>query len=180
MNSEATSIGGPPAARVVPGRECGACTLCCKVVAVVELDKPAGTWCAHARSKSGCGIYEMRPPGCRTFYCHWMLDRNFGPEWKPDKAKFALMQTPQGVTAFVDPGHPAAWRRSPYYESLKRWAIEGAREGRIVAIRVGTRAHVVLPDRDVDIGIMAPDESLQFAIGPNGILDVRKVSQPAA
>jgi len=28
--------------RVVSGRSCGTCTLCCKAVGVLEIDKPAG------------------------------------------------------------------------------------------------------------------------------------------
>lgn len=179
MTTEATSIEGSGAARVVPGRACGTCTLCCKVIAVVELDKPPGTWCVHC-SKNGCGIYETRPQGCRTYYCHWMLDRNFGPEWKPEKSKFALIQTPQGITAFVDPGNASAWRRSPYFETFKRWAMESARNGRIVAVRVGPRAYVVLPDREVDLGVMTAEDALELGTGPNGGLDVRKVKRPAA
>ena len=34
-------------ARVVPGRECGTCTLCCKLIAVAALGKPPGVWCTH-------------------------------------------------------------------------------------------------------------------------------------
>jgi hypothetical protein len=33
---------------VVAGRSCGSCSLCCKVMPVQELSKPAGQWCVHA------------------------------------------------------------------------------------------------------------------------------------
>ncbi len=29
-------------------RECGTCTLCCKVMGIHALDKPRGVWCDHA------------------------------------------------------------------------------------------------------------------------------------
>src|SRR4051812_22511432 len=77
--------------RVVPGRACGCCTLCCKVIAVTDFDKPPGVWCAHCIRGKGCGIYESRPTDCRTFFCEWMLEHGLGPEWKPEHAKFALV-----------------------------------------------------------------------------------------
>ena len=78
-------------ARVVAGRACGTCTLCCKVIAVVDFDKPPGVWCPHCVRGKGCGIYETRPTDCRTFFCEWMLTTSLGPEWKPERSKFALV-----------------------------------------------------------------------------------------
>src|SRR5262245_28949831 len=31
------------------GRECGSCSLCCCVLEIVELNRPAHTWCPHFR-----------------------------------------------------------------------------------------------------------------------------------
>src|SRR4051794_24207443 len=45
-------------ARVLPGRSCGTCTLCCKVVGVLEIDKPGGVWCRHCVSGKHCAIYD--------------------------------------------------------------------------------------------------------------------------
>ena len=58
------------ASRLVPGRECGTCMLCCKVMAIDALGKPPGVWCRHIKRGVGCDIYEQRPSECRTFYCH--------------------------------------------------------------------------------------------------------------
>ena len=42
------------------------------------------------------------------------------------RAKFALVIAEGGhLTAFVDPGFPAAWRGAPYFETFKRWSLEG-------------------------------------------------------
>lgn len=55
-------------------RECGGCTMCCKVMHVPELEKPAGTWCPHCDIGEGCGIYDERPKPCRDFECLWLQD----------------------------------------------------------------------------------------------------------
>jgi hypothetical protein len=160
-----------------PGRECGTCTLCCKLIAVTALEKPPGTWCPHCVRGKGCGIYQTRPPECRTFYCHWMLEKGLTADWKPEKAKFALVTSEGGhMTAFVDPGFPGAWRSSPYFETLKRWSLEGARANpaRIVTVRIGTRGIVILPDREIDIGMIGPDDAIRLEPGPGGRIEVRK------
>jgi hypothetical protein len=167
---------------VVPGRECGTCTLCCKAVGVLEIAKPAGVWCRHCSSGKQCGIYESRFASCRTFYCQWMLEKSLGPEWKPDRAKFVLVKTEGGrhLSACVDPGYPSAWRRSPYYENLKQWAAEGIRRApdlHLVDAMIGNRCVVILPDRDVDVGILAPDEMIQLSAGADMAVEVHKVKR---
>jgi hypothetical protein len=52
-------------------RECGACTVCCTVLAETELQKPMRCACRHV-GLAGCGIYETRPKGCREFHCLWL------------------------------------------------------------------------------------------------------------
>jgi hypothetical protein len=176
MASEDPQLSDVP--RVVAGRECGTCTLCCKLVAVTALKKPPGTWCSHCVRGKGCGIYETRPDECRTFHCHWMLEKGLTPDWKPEKTKFVLVTSEGGhMTAFVDPGFPGAWRNSPYFETLKRWSLQGARAlpARIVMVRIGTRGIVILPDREIDIGVVGPDDAITFEPGPGGRIEVRKV-----
>ncbi|MEA2930939.1 MAG: hypothetical protein QOG38_3367 [Hyphomicrobiales bacterium] len=168
--------------RLVPGRECGTCMMCCKVQAIDELGKPPGVWCRHVTRGVGCGIYETRPAECRRYYCHWMVDAKLPDAWKPDRAKFTLTVGAGGnVTAFVDPGLPGAWRQAPYYETFKRWAAEGlrARPVRVVMVRIGTRGMVVLPDREVDIGTVGPNESIRLDGRPDGTIDVHKFKRDA-
>ena len=170
----------------IPGRACGTCTLCCKAVAVEELAKPIGEWCPHCVRQKGCAIYDARPESCRTFYCQWMLVGALGPEWKPDRAKFALVMTAANhLTAFVDPGFPAAWRRAPYYEHLKRWAAAGmgaTSQPNIVDVRIGPRCIVLLPDREVDIGTLGTDEEIGLtwqAGAAGGAYRVEKIPRPS-
>lgn len=169
--------------RIVPGRECGTCLLCCKVMAIDALEKPPGVWCKHIKRGVGCEIYDTRPTECRRYYCHWMMDANLPADWKPDRAKFALTVNAGGhITAFVDPGLPGAWRQAPYYQQFKRWAVEGvrARPVRVVMIRIGTRGLVVLPDAEIDIGTVSRDESITLEGRPDGTIGVRKFKNDAA
>jgi hypothetical protein len=55
-------------------RTCEGCSLCCKLVAVPDLDKPAGKWCQHCSPKDNlsCTIYESRPGNCQDFQCLWL------------------------------------------------------------------------------------------------------------
>ena len=166
--------------RVVAERTCGSCTLCCKVIAVADFDKLPGVWCPHCIRGKGCGIYATRPTDCRTFFCEWMLTKSLGPEWKPERAKFALVMGAGGhLTAFVDPGFPAAWRGAPYFETFKRWSLEGARASpaRVITIRIATRVIVILPDREIDVGHVGPDESVQLVPAPGGGIEARKVQR---
>lgn len=163
-----------------PGRDCGTCTLCCKVYDVPVLDKPAGQWCQHCKPGRGCGIWATRPDYCRAFYCLWMTEGWIGPEWKPDQSKMVLTIEPASrfLLAQVDPGNPGAWKKEPYYAQLKRWAASAATQKRLVIVYVNQRAVVVLPDRDVDIGLVTPGDRVVMSerVTAHGILlDIKKV-----
>lgn len=67
-------------------RTCGSCTLCCKVMAVEELGKPAGKWCSICSPTEGCYAYAERPKECRDFACLW-LRGEIPEEFKPDRSK---------------------------------------------------------------------------------------------
>jgi hypothetical protein len=57
-----------PVPSPVPSKSCGDCGMCCKVLHIGELDKPAGQWCGVFRKGSGCGDYrpDPRPAGAST------------------------------------------------------------------------------------------------------------------
>jgi hypothetical protein len=159
---------------LVPGRACGSCMMCCKVPHIEEFAKPAGIWCQHAAPGKGCVIYADRPASCRAFYCLWMQDARFGPEWKPDRAKFVVYLQRNGVhlQIGVDPNFPNAWTKAPYIAQIKRWAVEGAEHGRLVFVRIGPRMIAVLPDREVDMGRVDPEDDIVVSQrpGPAGMV----------
>jgi hypothetical protein len=147
---------------LVPGRSCGTCSLCCKVYSVQELDKPAGRWCIHVTRGSGCANHAGRPPVCRQFYCSWLVDPNLGPEWKPEVSRFVLSADPayRALTLMVDSGMPFAWKREPYYSVLKKFSEVFFRLNQKVLVNHRGHITVILPDRDVPIGVVAPGEEI--------------------
>lgn len=145
---------------LVLGRRCDSCTLCCKVLSIEELAKPKGNWCSHCDVGRGCRIYEQRPVECRNFYCGFLTVPDLSEEWRPSKSKIVLVSELDGVriAAHVDPARPDAWRKEPFYSKLKEWAIAAAASQCQVVICIGKRTIVVLPDREVDLGIIEDDE----------------------
>ncbi len=161
-----------------PGRDCGTCTLCCKVYEVPAVASPIGQWCRHCLPGRGCGIHATRPDHCRAFHCLWMTTTFLGPDWKPEKAKFVLSVDPatRALLAQVDPGAPKSWLREPYYAQFKRWAREGLTDRRFVSGCGNHLAPLVLPDRDVAIGELTRDMRLVVKPTADGTMQVEKVA----
>ena len=142
----------PPA----PSRGCDGCTLCCKVLRIDELAKPANVWCVH-RASGGCAIHGSHPQTCRDFFCLWIEDASFGPEWKPDRSHFVMSRSASGKGLFlnVDADAPDAWKAEPYYSALKRLAV-GAVTGKYIAVSVGERVFIVFPEQDLEVCDLGP------------------------
>ena len=146
----------------VSGKECGECSLCCKLpkIDTPEFSKPATTWCSHCRpGREGCSIYDDRPPICRGFACLWLLHPLMPDEWKPSICKMVIYFTndePSICVIEVDPSVPNRWREEPCHEGIRLLAADGVNrvynncfyETRVI---VGKNAFIILPDEDVDI-----------------------------
>lgn len=152
-------------------RSCGTCTLCCKLLLISEINKPHGVWCQHGRPGRGCAIYADRPKECRTFRCGYLAAPELPEEWHPAKSKIVLVAEPGGgVTAVVDPGRADAWKQEPFYSRLKAWSADVVQRKQGVLVRIGKRTIAVLPDRDIDLGIMDSGEKVlvEQITGPHG------------
>lgn len=136
------------AADIVQGRECGSCTLCCKLLRVEELDTPPGQWCPHCDVKAGCTIYQQRPTECRQFYCEYLLDPALGEHWKPARCKMVVVfeEHLNALVIHVDPDRPHGWRAEPYYSQIRRWARQAAGRRRQVIVWQGNRKIVIAGD----------------------------------
>jgi hypothetical protein len=146
----------------VTDRTCGSCTLCCKVMQVDALGKPAGKWCPHCAPGRGCKIYETRPQECRTFNCAWIMDARLGPHWKPEKCKFLLIAKSDGseIEVRCDSGFPTAWRVAPYYAQILQWAREvAALEGTLI-VYVGRSGTLVTPDAEFPLGEIGANDRI--------------------
>jgi hypothetical protein len=129
-------------------------------MAIPEVESPAGEWCRHCRPGNGCGLHPNWPPICRDFYCMWLYRADIGPHWVPSKSKMVLCSELDGarIAAHVDKSTPGAWLRSPYYEDLTQWSKIAAEAQTQVSVWIGMHAIVILPDRDVDLGVVGEDE----------------------
>ena len=166
-------------------RSCGSCALCCKLLGLVEPNK-LSQWCPHCLKSTGCSIYDSRPNVCRAFNCVWLTDAKFGDEWQPTRSKIVICHVRYGNTSnlvfHVDPGWPLSWRNEPYYSQLKRLARNGLGHDGIVTVNVGKRVFVVLPNKDVDLGICNVDGKISIKRSWDGLdweVDVSKVPQHA-
>jgi len=158
----------PDAPKIVEGRSCEGCSMCCFLLEVATLGKPVNAWCRHCPTKQRCTVYPDRPAECREFHCGWLTTPSVGDEWAPRRSRIVLAAELDGqrMTAIVHPDRPGAWRREPYYRQLKAWAEAAvAFKGQVVA-KLGNRYTVILPDRDVDLGELGPDEMIVTAITP--------------
>ncbi|WP_027527888.1 hypothetical protein [Bradyrhizobium sp. Ec3.3] len=141
-------------------RQCGDCTLCCKVMAIEALSKPVNVWCAHCRPGRGWAIYAERPPECESFSCLWLVNDLLDEQWKPSRSKLVLTTSEDGLEVRCDPGFPNAWRKHPYAAEIREWAVAGETNDMTVVVIVGQRMILVTPDREFDLGIVGPDERI--------------------
>jgi hypothetical protein len=153
---------------IVPGRACGSCLMCCKAFPVLELAKPAGRWCTHAKAGKGCGIHDARPETCRTFFCVWMRNPTLGDEWKPDRAKFVMSSFAgsEVLAITVDPAQPTAWKREPYHSTIRAWAGSAIESRSQVLLICGERVSVILPNTELEVGVLSPGD--QIALSHDG------------
>lgn len=142
-------------------RPCGECSLCCKLMAIDELKKPANRWCAHVAIGKGCRIYDERPAACRSYQCVWTMMRGFDDAWRPDRAKFMMDAGESQLIICCDPAAPDAWRREPYYSRLKALSSRRARPFTLVLVRLRGRIIVVFPETEIDVGPERPELKIQ-------------------
>jgi hypothetical protein len=145
------------------GRECGDCSLCCKVldIDVPELQKPPGAWCQHCSpGRGGCGIYETRPDICRGFACGWLVIPWLGEEWKPSLSKIVVHhKRAEGGRVdchfIVDQSVPERWREAPYHDEIRQIAFSNLNTAdgphMQTYVKVRGRSILVLPQKEVDV-----------------------------
>ena len=155
------------------GRECGECTLCCKVLALEEPAKPASSWCPHCKPGHGCLIYANRPAECRAFSCLWLVNDLLDQHWKPSKSRLVLTTSEDGIEVRCDPGFPDAWRKEPFRSEIQQWAVFGEARDLTVIVIIGDRIILIAPDREFDLGIVQPDERIVRELEGTRLVNVR-------
>jgi len=137
-------------------RECGSCTLCCKLLPVKGINKPALKRCQFQRH-TGCTVYHKPEKGfpweCGLWNCIWLQGDDAANLSRPDRSHYVIDVMPDYVTAqepdlgvikipvvqiWVDPKHPEA-HRDP---ELRAWLLR--RQGFAGLIRYGNEEAFVL------------------------------------
>lgn len=93
--------------------DCGACSLCCKLLDVPGL-AAAGQWCPHCRpgtSGGGCTIHDHRPEVCLGFNCFWRAE-SWPDPLQPSRCKVMFEALPgvETILISVEASRPDAWK----------------------------------------------------------------------
>jgi hypothetical protein len=141
-------------------KSCGPCTLCCTVLDIPELAKPAGRPCVHLGA--GCGIYPDRPTPCRVFTCGWLATEALGEAWRPDIAGFLVRDERATGSLCIDvaPDRPGAWRAQPYLTQIKAWSRMVHDRSGCLLVFEGAEVTVVFPEEDIALGAVGPQPKL--------------------
>ncbi|WP_375776144.1 hypothetical protein ACE103_31005 [Bradyrhizobium sp. ma5] len=141
-------------------------------MAIEALAKPANAWCAHCRPGHGCRIYPSRPAECRAFGCVWLVNELLEEHWKPSRSKLVLTTSDDGLEVRCDPGFPDAWRRQPFRNELREWAISGEALDMTVVVIVGQRITLLTAEREFDLGVVGSDERIMRELEGTRVVNV--------
>jgi hypothetical protein len=124
---------------------CGDCAMCCKLMRVDELRKPACQWCQHINAEHhGCTIYEDRPQTCRDFECVWLqtqYQRNgecaMPAELRPDRSRVVIdvLRNGSGLVFHVEQSRPDAHTRG----AMGRLFVACVRRDPLTVVVVGDK-----------------------------------------
>ena len=111
--------------------KCGACTMCCTVLAVPEINKLENVRCKYLTEK-GCGIYETRPLACKQFECLWLSTRldpvppiTMPAATRPDRSKVIAIVVLNKVVLHAEPSSPDAFDKEPMKSLIDKWSKKG-------------------------------------------------------
>jgi hypothetical protein len=128
---------------LVPGRECGTCTICCTHLTIDDPDmqKPAGIACHNLQPEGGCRIYDSRPHTCRTFYCGWRQLKWIGAAMRPDASRVLAMLVKDPLPT------PGATGPAVGFLLLDRTALQapGLPEAVAASVSAGIGSYLLVP-----------------------------------
>ena len=167
---------------VLADRDCRECSLCCRILGVDEIEKPQNVWCRHCDVGRGCKLYDSRPEECRSFFCGYLTLPMVDEKWFPARSRMVVYPAPEGnrLTVHVDPKRPDAWKQEPHHSELRRWARHVADRDFQVLVCIGKRTIAILPERDLDLGTVEPDERVVYGFAFENGRRVRTASKHKA
>ena len=102
-------------------RECGTCTLCCKLLTIDEptnVESPGGEWCTHCEIGKGCKIFKesRRPLICNKFECGWLSNNTIPENLRPDQIGMVIARHGRKVILMLDKDVSHKWRKPEVVE----------------------------------------------------------------
>jgi len=103
-------------------RQCGDCTLCCKMLYVSVYESPIGEYCKHCIPDNSCSIHEERHTLCRTFDCLWIKQTQIPESYRPDRCHvlFELPSHSLVYWAHVDDDYPDAYKTDEVQKIIRK------------------------------------------------------------
>jgi hypothetical protein len=143
---------------LAPG--CGACNLCCRLLAVPDIYKPARMLCWWTGVHGGCSRHHEKPTSwdpthelmaCAQFECLWLTSQTHEDPTKqmprhlrPDQCHVVMGPPDQAdetlIYIQVDPDYPSAWLEPEVEQYLAGITERGGR----VEVIVGENSRVEL------------------------------------
>ena len=155
----AAAILGP----LVPGRVCGGCTACCRLLDIDEPDlrKPRDVLCVHCTG-GGCSRYPDWPGICGKWFCAWRRIPSMPEFLRPDRlgVMFYLSVKPQEENLFARRCMMGVPLNGP--EDLEQPNVRAAlgvfsrQVGLPVAVNLGGLTTLVHPHPDLARAILDP------------------------
>src|SRR5579863_8285525 len=136
---------------------CGSCNLCCKLLEIRDIQKPARIWCWHAlRPHGGCAVHNLgKPEVCASWQCLWLnsqsrVDPNDKMPWelRPNNSYVVFgpwdQEDETKLFVHVDPEHPQAWQSLAVQHQLE------------LIRRRGGKIEVVIGENHVELEPLEP------------------------
>jgi hypothetical protein len=141
-------------------RECGGCTLCCKLLPIPPLKKPAGKKCEHQRTGKGCAVHgtPKQPQACGVWFCRWLINDDADNLSRPDRARYVIDMLPDEISMQPSDGSAPLkkyvaiqiWADGDAWfgdTALRDWILRKAEQGTPTIVRYSAREA---------IGVFAP------------------------
>lgn len=134
--------------------DCGACNVCCRLLNIDSLSKPAHILCWNTTLHGGCKVHHEKPEVCSGFKCIWLesqdledTSRRGSRAMRPDQSHAMFVRDPTDpklVWCHVDPNFRNVWREGQVADYLDEVVSKGGH----VEVIVGD-SQFSLPGKDV-------------------------------
>tara|TARA_R110000772_G_scaffold20466_2_gene56803 strand:+ start:93657 stop:94112 length:456 start_codon:yes stop_codon:yes gene_type:complete len=105
----------------VKKRECGECTLCCKLLDIPWMESLPNTYCSKCEINKGCTIFKSVPKKCSDYNCEYLKSETMGDELKPNVCNVIFEEIAKTIhLALVDPDYINAWKEEPVMNHISK------------------------------------------------------------